>query len=392
MPSRLLILSILVLCLPSPAAAQEAVVVAEQERLQKELQVLAGREAWDGVERIYHQLLVLEAQGAQVTYAEHMIGAQAAQQRGDVASTMERLDAALVQWDTELARNWLADINNNFGQITITMPQRSRTERTLQSQEMPFEPERRFAIGFAQRQLESEARFEGYLPVGVYEIGSRTFSVTAGQVARVSLEQDAESASGSGGARRTMPLVSARLRLGLGYAKMGPPSAGIQPASFGGPSPRAGLGMRLNLGERGGLGLEVGWMGVYSEPGQLSLGYGVLTGELVLPIGAGINVGAGPMFAVGSGQVTGLDVQALTAYCEGLPENSCVGLELTAAENGRVMGGIQAAGPAITASLPIFSAGGLTGSSGLVFSMLSDSSRWYPSAQIAVQISTGGGK
>ena len=40
-------------------------------------------------------------------------------------------------------------------------------------------------------------------------------------------------------------------------------------------------------------------MGVYSEPGQLSLGYGVLTGELVLPIGAGINVGVGIRVGVG---------------------------------------------------------------------------------------------
>ena len=394
MPSRLLILSLCVLFLPSPSAAQEAVVIAEQERLQKELQVLAGRAAWDGVERIYNQLLILESKGALVTYAEHMIGAQAAQQRGDVSNTRTRLEAALVQWQTETASNWLTDINNNFGQVTITLPSRSRSRATLQAQEMPFESERRFAIDFAQRELTSESSFEGYLPVGVYQIGVHTFTVTTAQAAIVKIEQlDVDSASAqTESSPRTTPLVSGRLRLGLGYTKLGPPSAGIHPVSFGGTSPRAGLGMRLNMGERAGLGLELGWMGVFSEPGQLSLGYGVLTGELVLPLGSGLNLGVGPMFAVGSGEVSGLDPVALEAYCEGLPENSCLGPASIIAESGSVTGGIQAVGPALTAALPIFSTKAMAGSCGLLLSMLSDSSRWYPSAQIAVQIATRGGK
>jgi len=86
-PARLLVLSLCSLLLASTAVAQDEAMLAEQERLQKELQALVAREAWYGVERVYQHLIEMESDGMRVTYAEHMLGARAAQQRGDVVST-----------------------------------------------------------------------------------------------------------------------------------------------------------------------------------------------------------------------------------------------------------------------------------------------------------------
>ncbi|MFT5684920.1 MAG: hypothetical protein ACI8RZ_005865 [Myxococcota bacterium] len=402
-PSKLLALSILGFLLTSPAMAQDEAAVAEQERLQKELQTLVSREAWEGVERVYQQLIELESSGVMVTYAEHILGAQAAQQRGDVVSTRRRLEEALAQWSTDLARNWLADINANFGQVTITLPQRTRAPVPIDADDMPFEPERRFAIEFAQQRLDADRSFEGYLPIGSYHIGEQAFTVASGRRAQVQVtqithpepvtvvepeepekpEEPKEPREGS--------LVSGKLRLGIGYARAGSPSAGIQPASFGGMSPRVGLGMGIHPSKTIGIGLEVGWTGAFSEPGRLNLGYGMLTAEATLPTGERpTTIGLGPMFAVGIGSASGLDAEALSAYCEGRTDNACDGLSLAAENTGTVTGDIRAVGPALTASAPLFSGGSLEGGGVLMVSALSDTSRWYPVAQVGLQLSIGG--
>ena len=390
MPSNVLLLCLFGVLWAAPAAAQDAAVIAEQERLQKELQTLISREAWDGVERVYQQLIELESSGVMVTYAEHMLGAQAAQQRGEVIATRMRLEAALAQWSTELARNWLADINANFGQVTITLPMRSRTAVAISVDDMPFEQERRLAIDFAQQQLDSNRRFEGYLPIGSYHIGEQSFMVASGRRILVDGSQStpAQADAAASGAGR---LVSGRIRAGLGYARAGTPSAGIQPASFGGMSPRAGLGLGIHPSETIGIGLEVGWTGAFSSPGMLNLGYGMLTLEGSLPTGERpITIGAGPMFGAGFGSATGLDAEALAAYCEGRTAVICSGLSQGGEESSSVTGSIQAAGPGLTASVPLFSGGAVGGSGIMMAAALSDGSRWYPVAQLGIQLSIGG--
>jgi hypothetical protein len=390
-PLNLLTVSLLGLLLASTARAQDEATIAEQERLQKELQALVAREAWEGVERVYQQLIDLERSGVMVTYAEHILGAQAAQQRGDVVATRARLEAALAQWSTDLARNWLADINGNFGQVTITLPQRGRTAVPIEADEPPFEPERRFAIEFAQKQLDADRRFEGYLPVGSYHVGGQAFTVSPGRRALVQVEQVAHPTAEPPPPREG-GLVSGRLRLGAGYARAGTPDAGIQPASFGGMSPRVGLGMGLHFSERVGLGLEAGWTGAFSEPGRLNLGYGLLTAEATLPGERPVTIGLGPMFGAGGGSVVGLDAEALAAYCAGRTDNTCSGLSLAGESSSEVKGSIRAAGPALSAGLPLFSGDTLDGSGLLMLSALSDGSRWYPVGQVAVQLAIGGGR
>ncbi|MDG1481945.1 MAG: hypothetical protein P8R54_20305 [Myxococcota bacterium] len=389
MPSNVLLLCLFGVLWAAPAAAQDAVVIAEQERLQKELQTLISREAWDGVERIYQQLIELESSGVMVTYAEHMLGAQAAQQRGDVVATRVRLEAALAQWSTDLARNWLADINTNFGQVTIT-PLRGRAAVAISVDDMPFEQERRLAIDFAQQQLDSEQSFEGYLPTGRYRIGEQSFTVVSGRRALVEASRSVPAPTAAAASREDR-LVSGRLRAGIGYARAGTPSTGIQPVSFGGMSPRAGLGLGIHPSERIGIGIEAGWTGVLSLPDMLSLGYGMLTLEGTLTMGEGaVTIGAGPMVGAGSGSVTGLDAEALAAYCDGKTAVVCSGLPLGGEGSSSVTGSILATGPALTASVPLFS-GASTGGSGIVMAAaLSDGSRWYPVAQLGIQLSIGG--
>lgn len=404
-PARILLPALLLCSLP--ALAQDEVLLAEQERLQKELQTLVAREAWEGVERTYRQLLDLEAQGIAVTYAEHMLGAQAAQQRGDVVATRQRLEAALEQWSTELARNWLADINASFGQVSISVPARNKLEYTLQIEESPFEPERRFAIEFAQTTLNEERGFEGYLPTGSYTIGEQTFSVAPGRRAVVEVGAG-QRPTGPAVAEETEEpeeveepevkpprepreggVVSGRLRLGVGYGRAGTPSAGIQPASFGGASPRLGLGAGIAASEVLGIGLEAGWMGAFSSPDRLNMVYGSAALEVYLD---DITIGLGPMLAGGRGEITGLDAEAVAAYCAEQTDNSCGGLELGQEAGTALSGSIRAVGPALSGGYTVLESGALQGDAMLLLTALSDGSRWYPMAQVGVQMAVGGAR
>ncbi|MCP4738240.1 MAG: hypothetical protein GY873_29020, partial [Bosea sp.] len=315
---------------------------------------------------------------------------QAAQQRGDVVATRMRLEAALAQWSTDLARNWLANINANFGQIAITLPTRGRAAMAISIDEMPFEPERRLAIDFAQQQLDTDRSFEGYLPIGRYRIGDQSFTVISGRRILVEASRSAPEPTDAAASRGDR-LVSGRIRAGIGYARAGTPRAGIQPVSFSGMSPRAGLGLGIHPSERIGIGLEVGWTGAFSSPNMLSLGYGMLALEGSLSTEERpITIGAGPMVGAGSGAITGLDAAALAAYCEDKTAVACSGLSLGGEGSSSVTGSLRAVGPALTASVPLFSGASGGGSGILMAAVLSDGSRLYPVAQLGIQLSIGG--
>ena len=72
LPTTIMTLSALV---PAAHAASQA-DEAERDRIVEEMQVLAARQKWKGVEQLYGQLLPLEKRGAVIAPEQHMIAVE----------------------------------------------------------------------------------------------------------------------------------------------------------------------------------------------------------------------------------------------------------------------------------------------------------------------------
>jgi hypothetical protein len=246
--------SVILFALIHPSFAQdiEPAIVAEVARLQSEMQRLASRETWGGVEGLYHRLLDLESEGVELTYAEHMLGAQAARALGNVAATRSRLLRALALWETSLARNWLTEIDQRYGTVSVRVPNRQRESYTLAISQMPFQSDQRFAVDFARDTILEDAVFEGYIPIGQYTLGEIEFTVTADQPVELELSgrrraggrtqpaDEVAAAPAPAPAPLNPPPSSARgfsghLRFAAGLGSVGAArSAGVEPLPFQG--------------------------------------------------------------------------------------------------------------------------------------------------------------
>lgn len=82
----------------APSVAQAGdVEVAEHRRLSEEMNRLASRGAWQGVDSRFIELMELEKKGEVLTYEEWFLGAQAAQNLGKMAACRKRLEGAIAQ-------------------------------------------------------------------------------------------------------------------------------------------------------------------------------------------------------------------------------------------------------------------------------------------------------
>ena len=395
-----------------PALAQEdaeipPAVLAEQDRLQNEMQKLASREAWEGVEALYKRLQALESEGAELTYAEHLLGAQAARSLGDVASTRQRLGWALEQWDTELARDWLDDIDRNYGRVSLRIPSRQKGAVTLDIATMPFEADRRYAIEHAQEALDETGVFEGFLPKGTYNLGERQFVVVSGGTSatvnldgggRASPEPEPEP---DASAEVEPPLEeedpppsgglgwSARLRLGGGAGVVGAPRrAGVEPIGFSGFSPGAALGVGLVSGDRYRLLGEAGvWSASQGTESLQMFSGGLMLGAKLGPMW----LEAGPVYAAGSGEMIGLDQAALDTYCAEDPAAECDFYSRERIAEVETAGTVRAGGAALGAAVLLAEAGPVGFLLGGDVGLLSDGARSLSWARLSLSVQLSGG-
>jgi len=165
---------------PEPLLADPARQAAEHERLAGEMEQLARRQVWAGLEDKFREL---EALGVSLRYDELIHGAHAARAMGDVQTTFERLEAASeIRRDDELA-DWMRAIETEYGQVVLTTsPLRSAL---LEAGSLPFAPDRRAAVEFAVGALDDSGSFEGRLPAGEYELVGTTFTVEPGISLRI---------------------------------------------------------------------------------------------------------------------------------------------------------------------------------------------------------------
>ncbi len=149
---------------------------AERLRLSDELQSLAKRNAWSGVERKYNALIKTKCE---LEYEQYSLGAESAKNLGKTFEMYERLQSASqITPDEELTKT-LEQLRTNYGRVEIRGDARRRAPLIRDS--MPFAPDQRKSIEYAQSVMEGTGSFKGMLPVGgPYKVADKEFTVEAG--------------------------------------------------------------------------------------------------------------------------------------------------------------------------------------------------------------------
>lgn len=159
----------LLLLAPALALAPDT---AEYNRLTQELERLSARNAWVGVERTFRELV---ATGVPPSYDDWYRGAQSARALGDIAGAYERAkNAARIQGEHAIV-DWLASIDAQFGKAFLACDEGSHI--TLRTDALPFDPDQRRAIEFAQAEIRERCLFEGRLPAGTYDFFGQELEV-----------------------------------------------------------------------------------------------------------------------------------------------------------------------------------------------------------------------
>jgi hypothetical protein len=160
---------------PQVAMADDASKMAEKLRLEEELKKLAQRNAWAGVERKYLELIKLKVD---LPVQDHDIGAQSAGYLGKTFEVYKRLQRAKQIVDRQDINDSLSVIDANYGRVDIQGHEKRRPE--LLREVMPFAPDQRKSIEWAQTVIKNTGSFNGMLPAGTYKVCTQEFTVAAG--------------------------------------------------------------------------------------------------------------------------------------------------------------------------------------------------------------------
>jgi len=183
---RLFIVAIpLLFSTPVPAATPED--TAEAHRLLREMDKLAAKGAWAGVERSYESLRALE--DVEVAVETHLLAASASRQRGDLTETWRRLNRVLeldgLHEDTHIQ---IATIEATYGEVSLKVHKKWRGEAPLEARDLGFSPEHHTALEKARAALADRREYDGLLPLGRYSLGTELFEVIGGPRVEVLLK------------------------------------------------------------------------------------------------------------------------------------------------------------------------------------------------------------
>ena len=166
----------LVALLAAPAAW--ACDAGERLRLSDEIKRLQQKNVTAGVERKFNELEEIGCY-ADLTPEVLMAGGRAAQELGKTFEMFERFSAALEKEENAEAQQMVEGTLNFFGRVDIRGSARKRA--ALIREAMPYPPDQRNSIAYAQRVMEGRGSFRGMLPAGEYKVGEQVFTVEAGQ-------------------------------------------------------------------------------------------------------------------------------------------------------------------------------------------------------------------
>ena len=401
MMSRLspLLIPALLLAAPvalSPAAYAGEVEEAEHLRLEEEMQKLASRSAWGGVESAYQELLVLATQGEPLTFDDHQLGAQAAKALGNMAAAENRLRAALRIQDSPELLSEIENIEQIYAPVALSWEKGAEaTELSIAT--MPFAPEQRNAVETAQNQLAEQKKFEGLLPLGDYTYGNQKFSIDPGgdrdSVQKIHLTADAVVSSDSSDGF-AFTYVGPRAHLGASYTVAGAPEGTQQPPSFSGIGARLGAGLEVGLGIRAGAMVEVGYHNLLSNNDAgygdtLHLGYGMIGPSYRI---RDIWLSGGGIFAAGVSKASGINNEdSVNSDCPyGSLDEDCAWVAAVPEDDRSAYpwnGNIRPAGVQVSGSYAILDIGtSLKGAVTLTGGALFDPDRTYPWGQLAFTV------
>ncbi|MDP2311379.1 MAG: hypothetical protein Q8P41_00625 [Pseudomonadota bacterium] len=171
---------ILSLFLALGTASAADVGEAEHIRLSGDIEQLAGRQLWTGVEKKFAELQKL---GIEMSYDDLLHGAYAARALGNAQNAYDRLKIAARLKGTREVVDWLYAIDANYGQVTlIATPPRGVT---LEVSEVPFDPDQRICVEASIERVKKEGGFTGLLPRGTYTFNGQRFTVEPGIALRI---------------------------------------------------------------------------------------------------------------------------------------------------------------------------------------------------------------
>jgi hypothetical protein len=388
----------------SPAAIAGDVERAEHTRVSEEMRRLAQRNAWSAVEAQFQKLEALEQKGEVLTYPELKLGAESARAVGDIAACKRRLEKATKLDPKPEVVDWLADIDANYGPVTITFDKRWAGDRTMVPTAPPFAPDQRAAIAFVVGVIETD-NYVGVLPAGEYTVSGQKIDVrVGGPIASVSMVP----AKGEAGPLLAVAYMGPRLDAGVAVLFPVEASADaiavseqLQPGAFGGVGARLGIGLEVGFNERLGVLAQIGYHDLFGDPlvpdaettqfvvapNSVHLGYGWLAGVLRFD---NLWVAAGPTWGAGIAEVAGVD-----GYCQ---SNACTDAEGTALSAGdgegaayqRMSGSIMAGGGTAGVSYAFADIGKLRGGVSLLGGAQTDFVRTYPWVQLAFTMAPAG--
>ncbi|MCP4805477.1 MAG: hypothetical protein GY913_14010 [Proteobacteria bacterium] len=387
-------------CVSSVAFAGD-VEVAEHRRLSEEMERLAQRNAWAGVERSFKELIVLQESGEVITYEEWHLGAQAARALGDMSAARDRIAQAVRLEGKEEDIAWLEQIDKNYGPVNLRSVDKESVP-TLTIAAMPFAADQRAALEYAQKELAEERTFKGLLPPGQYtfEAGGvvETFAVEAAQLETVTVRLTPSGDGGSG----ALSYVGPRIDIGAGFTSAGPAVPEKEmPPGFSGIGARAGVGLEVGFKRGFGVMAEVGYhnlvsgsdrqdiAGVPNLADSMHLGYGVLGPTFRL---GNVWLSGGGVLAIGVAQASGInELGQVNNQCPyGSEDPDCAWVSSVPEEHREYYpwsGKLTTSGFQASAGFAFMDIGsslrmGVSGTGG----MLLDDTRNYPWGQLAVTI------
>ena len=169
------------LCIQNSAYADAK--EAEQNRIRSEIQQYRKTSDWNSMNKAYEKLSDLQTGKNPLKFSDYILGAYVAQELGFLNDCVERLQSALrINPQAEEEKAWLALILDSTEEVSLRV---STKERTLLIEDMPFDPAFQKAIDVADLAFQTEGRFTGLLPFGVYTYGDQTFTVEKGSKAKL---------------------------------------------------------------------------------------------------------------------------------------------------------------------------------------------------------------
>ncbi len=170
---------LLTLFSPAPALADER-AEAEHLRLSGELDQLALRQLWAGVDR---KFLDLQKLGVDMTYRDLLHGAHASRALGTMGDAYARLKQAAKLDPTKEVIDWMYAIDMNYGQVDLLRTPKKGD--VLAVAEPPFDPDQRAAVDRAAASVKDNGTFSGLLPAGNYVFCEQSFTVQPGVAVRI---------------------------------------------------------------------------------------------------------------------------------------------------------------------------------------------------------------